>query len=261
MLIDVSIGAPPRVDPPPLAGRVGLVHLGYLLALPVAGLPGMLALGESVGGMLARLLVIGWLPILIYAMSLATGYRLTRHPGRALLVLAAVPAQLAVAQVLEGGDVFALLYEAAVLAVGAVVVGLALAMLWHRPSGWFGAIVGVGIVAAWAPYTLPLVRAAAGWSLASQVMLGLGALTSAWTSTGVFAAAAQRFNRGDGAQTPEFHAGHGPLLARLSADRDSVRPPVDAPRGRRVVLLVVAASAVASWVAWLLVSGLSPAAS
>ncbi len=248
----MSIGAPVRATPPTAgrAGQFGLVHLGYLLGLPLAGLCGQVDLGQPLGSAVGRMVVIGWLPTLIYVMALGTGYRLTSHPLRALLVVLALPTELVLTQLLVGGNVFTFLYVAAVLQVGAVNVGLAIAMLIHRPSGWGGALVGVGLVAAWIPYTMPLVHALPGWPLDSQLLLALGALTTGWTSTSLFAAAAERFDQGGGVQRVEFRFGHGPLLARLSADRDSVQPPLTQRWGRGLVAAIALGVSATTWIAW-----------
>ncbi|MBM4357413.1 MAG: hypothetical protein FJ096_04810 [Deltaproteobacteria bacterium] len=195
------------------AQGVGFLHLGYLLALPLAGL-----VHVQRSAALGPVVTTAWIGIVVYAVFLVQGYRLDARPARALFVAAAVPGQLGALTWLTAGDVLAYLHEAAVVEVGVLLFGLAVAMLVARPSGLGGALLLVAVAAAWIPYSMPLVRAWPDWPLAAQALFASSVATSFQLLTRDLLGAAQRYNRTGRAQTVHLEFGSE-----------------DAPRGRALV--------------------------
>lgn len=199
--------------PVSFARVLGLVHLAYLVGLPLVGL---VRLWDTDAWTAA--LVTGWIPVMVYVLVLLQGYRIARHPLRAAVVVAAVPVQLAAVNLLWGGGFFDFAYESAVVEVAALSIALVIAMFIHRPTGWFGVIVGVGIVAAWIPYALPLVAAIGEWPWPARLLTATALATAVWELARVLEASAGRYNQTFQPQTPELQHGTDGLAALLARD-------------------------------------------
>ncbi len=218
----------------------GRLHLAYLLALPVLGLVELHRVGRFGVG-----LATGWLGTVVYALVAFQGYRLPAATPRALFVALAVPGQLGVLTWFTDGDLLAFLYEAAVVEVGVLLGGLAVAMMLARPTGLFGALVVLALAASWIPYALPLVRALPDWPLAAQALFVSSTASAFMTLTRDVLAAARRYNETGREQT---------LLLEVGADGagfrgELVRPIEGTARDVRV-LLALAASLLAVTVAY-----------
>ncbi len=112
-------------------------HYSYLLMLPALA---VLSAGKLHGIKFAQVVMIaGMAPALMYGLYLANGYALTRSLSGALIVILAVPIQIAVSVYLFGGKSIWLFFaEDAAVEVGAFVLGtLAAAIIKARSKdGW-----------------------------------------------------------------------------------------------------------------------------
>jgi uncharacterized protein (DUF697 family) len=112
-------------------------HYSYLLMLPALA---VLAAGKLHGIPFAQVVMIaGMAPVLMYGLYLANGYALTRSLSSALVVILAVPIQIAVSVFFFGGrSIWLFFAEDAAVEVGAFVLEtLAAAIIKARSKeGW-----------------------------------------------------------------------------------------------------------------------------
>ncbi|MBM4375320.1 MAG: hypothetical protein FJ095_09560 [Deltaproteobacteria bacterium] len=172
------------------------MHLAYLLALPVMGLPALYHART-----LGPVLVTAWLPVVVYVLFLVKGYRLNAKPIRALLVTLAVPGQLGVLTWLADGDLPQFFYESAVVEVGTLVSALFVAMAIARPSGvWGAALIGL-LPLAWLPYARPLFASFRDWPLSGKALFITSVGSAFFGTVRVVRDAGDRFNRTKEEQT------------------------------------------------------------
>lgn len=194
------------------------LHLAYLVLIPFVGLFWLQQ--QSYRGVVA---LTGWLAFVINLAVLLGTYRLTRSKLRAAAVILLAPLQVAASVALWGGGPLAFFYEEACVEIAALIGAIALAMLRYRPSGTEGAIVGVLICASFTPFVLPLVQAARGWPLPSQVLLASGFVSALWSHYTLIAPAA----RGMGGAVEAVHGEDGLAALLPGEDEGVVDPDVD----------------------------------
>jgi hypothetical protein len=120
------------------------IHFLYLLALPTLAVVGwMVVNGRDVGGRF--FFYIG--PAAVYVMAVAACYAVPASLRSTLVLVLAVTAQILVSKILFGGTVWHFFLEAAAVEVGALCCALTYVMLRHQPTGWWGAGVGVALLA------------------------------------------------------------------------------------------------------------------
>ena len=241
-----------RPDRPPgrLVEIIALVHLSYLATLPFLGICGQVELGRRLPVAVGRGVLWCW-PVLIYLGLLFRGYTLARHPARALFVLLATPLQLAYVQHLVVGGAFTFFYEGAVVQIGSLAIGITVASIIYRPSGWSGAVVALLVTAAWIPYCMPLLRTLHTWPWDARILLAVAALTSVWGSTSLVSAAAERYVKGGGVQRPELAHGRSGIARLLGKDSRTAAPPLEQRWARWVVAVTIVALNVGVWAAWI----------
>lgn len=147
-------------------------HYCYLLLLPGLAVlaAGRLGLGIEFAQVL---LIVGFGPVFMYALFLATGYALPKSLPVALIVTLAVPLQIALSVLVFGGrSGWLFLAEDATVEIGAFVLGTMFTALPNvrRKYGWkeflFLAVVAGGIfIGGTIPYLLLVWRGYGGLSL------------------------------------------------------------------------------------------------
>jgi hypothetical protein len=119
------------------------IHFLYLLALPTLAVVGWMVVNRlDVGGRF--FFYIG--PAATYVMAVAACYAVPASLRSTLLLVLAVPAQILVGKLVFGGTAWHFCLEAAAVEVGALCCALTYVMLRYRPSGRWGAGVGVALL-------------------------------------------------------------------------------------------------------------------
>ncbi|MEM9875289.1 MAG: hypothetical protein AAF928_10370 [Myxococcota bacterium] len=150
-------------------------------------------------------------PLAVWYTLLSSGYRLTRNPLGALLVVAAVPLQVGYSVSVHGGGVIDFFHEEAVVALSGVLVGLVVATGWAWRSKVVHALVlAVFLLAPWIALNFHFLRSTQDWPLYGRLAFYSAALTSTAGSVLLFGRAAQRFRQGGEAQKVVLEYGANP---------------------------------------------------
>ncbi len=158
-------------------------------------------------------------PIALWYSLLARSYRLTTHPLGALLVIAAIPAQVGYSAYVSGGGLIEFFHGEATVTLCGVLVGLVVAMAFVRPSKAAGVIVvAVLVLLPWLALNWNFLLSTQTWPLYGRLSFYSATLTSTLAATGLFARAARAFLDTGEAQQVELE--HGVNLSSL-ADPDA----------------------------------------
>jgi hypothetical protein len=177
-------------------------HFIWLLALPSLALVGI-GLGADGGGALGFAVMMGFAPVAVFLISTEHYYQLPNSLPRALVVVGLVPAQIALNVWLFGGGVWLFLIEEAAVEVTALSAALAYAMIRHRPTGAFGAVVGVLLtVAAAASFVVPVLVAHRGDHWGWMALFAAAFVSAIWELAQIFAPAAREFVATGATQDP-----------------------------------------------------------
>jgi hypothetical protein len=200
------------------------VHFLYLLALPTLAVVGwMVAGGRDVGNRFW--FFIG--PAAAYIMSVAACYAVPASLRRTLLLVVAVPAQILLGRILFGGTAWHFFLEAGAVEVGALCCALTYVMLRHRPSGFWGAGVGVLLLGGPSLVLLGSLLFAEGFGRPWGGVLLLTAFATAFVEhAALFGPAARRYLDTALPQTVVLEYGGGPWDKFLGRARESLSPDV-----------------------------------
>lgn len=166
-------------------------HVGFLFLLPFLALLASVAINERppVGTFLW-----GFVPGVVYSTAIVASYRIPASPGGALLLVLAVPAQIALNVLLFDAGPWAFVMEEAFVEIGALATGIGVAMFIHRPTGGLGVAVGAVMIAgAGFAYLPSIVRAYEGAHPGWYVLLATAFLTAAIFHVRLFSAAAAEY--------------------------------------------------------------------
>ncbi len=154
-------------------------------------------------------------PIALWYSLLARSYRLTTHPLGALLVIAAIPAQVGYSVYVSGGGLLEFFHEEAAVTLTGVLLGLAFAMAYVRPSKAAGMIVVAGLVLLpWVALNWNLLLSTHAWPLYGRLAFYSASLTSTLAATLLFARAARDFL--DTGEAQQIELKHGVDVSSLS---------------------------------------------
>lgn len=213
-------------------------HFAFLFTLPFTAI-------VAAGFLLERspmpTLLWGFVPGVVYSTALSASYRIPVSPLAAFALVVAVPAQIALNVALFGASPWAFVVEEALVEVGALAVGIGVAMFVYRPTGWFGATVGAVMIAGAALAYLPAVVAAyEGAHPAWYLLLVSAFLTSALFHVRLFSGAARAFVASAAPQHVELVYGDG-WLARLlgGGSRETIGPVLDEDKTVVAILVFV----------------------
>jgi hypothetical protein len=224
------------------------IHFIWLLALPSLALVGI-GLGAESDGALGFAVMVGFAPVAVFLTSTEHYYQLPDSLPRAVVVVGLVPAQIALNVWLFGGGFWLFLVEEAAVEVTALSAALAYAMIRHRPTGAFGAVVGVLLtVAAAATFVVPVLAAHDGDDWWWTALFATAFVSAFWELAQIFAPAAKEFVETGATQDPpvEHDGGWFGDLADLVVGFGS-RGRVLRPRVREMYAFVP------SFAAWFLV--------
>jgi hypothetical protein len=201
-----------------LARRVMQAHLAYLLLLPLLA---CVAMGFSPE--LLDALFYGWLPWVIYALTVGTTYAISTHPLRMAATVLAVPVELALENVLFHRSIGFYFMEAAFVAVSALMGGLFLAMAVFRPSGWFGACFGAALLGcAMYAFGQPLLVHYQALQPLAAAMLMVAWLTALWSQYQLVMPSARSWVGGRAAPPPLQRFDGGWIARLLTPAHDEV---------------------------------------
>jgi hypothetical protein len=162
----------------PIRLATGLVklHVVWFIALPPLALASLFWIEADAA---AIAFMVGWIPASVLTATMLTHYRLSTRPVRAIIVVGAVPAQVAIAVFLLGDSLAFFFIETAFVELIALHFALALSMLIYRPSGVFGAVIGCALLAAtWFSFGPPVYETYSNAGLGWQITLGVVILTA-----------------------------------------------------------------------------------
>ena len=144
-------------------------------------------------------------PLAVWYAILAQGYRITRHPLLAVLVVALVPLQVGASTYLLGGTLLDFALEEAFVETTGVLFGLTLAMAWRTPTGLPGLVVVLLLVLTpWLCLQGNYLLGLRDWPLWAQVLCATSILSATAMSVATFGAAAAAFNKTGEAQEVEL---------------------------------------------------------
>ncbi len=131
---------------PSVAKILMWIHVCWYVLVPSLGLAGLFQFDELEIG---PFVFMGWIPAVILLGMTQVHYRISTNPVRAMVVVAAVPLEVAIS-ILLLGDSFALFFvEVAFVELFSLTLALSLTMFLYRPSGLWGAffsVIPLGIV-------------------------------------------------------------------------------------------------------------------
>ncbi len=198
------------------------LHVGYLCLLPPLAILAAAAVTQRapIGTYLC-----GFVPGVVFAAAILSSYRAPASVATALALVVAVPAQIALGVIAFDAGPWAFVVEAALVEVGALALGIGVAMVVHRPTGALGAGVGAGLIAGASLAYLPSVlRAYDGAHSAWYVLFVTAFATAAVFHVQRFSVAAAEFLSSGLPQDVELEYGTG-RVARflgLGGRRDTV---------------------------------------
>lgn len=136
-------------------GFIYFLQITYLSLLPV--LATLAVITRDYDSPLLRFA--GWIPAVVFAAIVVSMYTLTKRPLKAFFVVSAVPLQILAVTLLWDGSIWLFFLEAACVELAGLCFALAITMLIYRPTGWYGAIVGIALAAiVFYGWSLPLIE-------------------------------------------------------------------------------------------------------
>ena len=166
-------------------------HIAFLFLLPFLAVLASVAINERPP---VSTFLWGFVPGVVYSTAIVASYRIPASPTGALLLVLAVPAQIALGVTLFDAGPWAFVVEEAFVEIGALATGIGVAMFIHRPTGMLGVAVGAVMIAGSGFAYLPSVlRAYEGAHPGWYLFLTTAFLTAAFFHVRLFSAAAAEF--------------------------------------------------------------------
>ncbi len=207
--------------PPASAKRPGILlktlmwgHYLYLGVIPILGAFAIVIRGHAWG----PLITIGWIIMVIYLSLHGANYKLTANPIKALLVVLLTPALTLGATLYFDQDVWFYLMQETAAQLGVMFLGMTIAMIIKRPSGWFG--VGVMVllgIPALNTYLIPIINEYRALPPGSWYFFAAIFASGLLTQSMMFYRLADAFNKTGAEQRPDrSYGGAGRMISPVT---------------------------------------------